>query len=815
MFTLNMEQKIRDEYQKLQKILPDKYEEIERCLITCTKSEQDLLRYLYGNMPISDVVNYPFSLYLSYAKHGVFLWETGMFSKKIPEDIFLQYVAFHRVNTEEVVPVRQFFYEQVKEIIVETTMEEAVKRINYWCASKASYRASDERTASPLTVYDSGYGRCGEESTFVVSVLRSAGIPARQIYAPRWSHCDDNHAWVEVWCDGTWKFLGGCEPEEILNRGWFTSASSRAMLLHTRFFGNLCNQEKKKEITGGSFVKELNQSQRYADVKKVQIEVQDSAGKLLKDALVQVQVLNYSQFCTIAECKTDKEGKCEIFLGQGSARFLCWQDGKTAEEIVNIKDTQKVVLQLQKTTVNERWENFIFYAPSDSEKNATILTKEQKVDGKQKLALAEKFRRGEKAKLNEQEIEKWKKVDAKEQLKQALWNALSQKDHFDFKSNILEEHLKEAAKYEGNYPKDVYEKYLLAPRIEYETLTAYRRSICNYFTEEQKYVFIKDPKEIWKFIESHVHAVKREYDSLITLPVFCLESGMGNDRSKAILFVAICRSLGIPARLNQINGTKEYYKEEQFCKVEDCEEETSTLKLYFSTGDRWDYEENFAIMYRKCGKDQKLLLENVFDGMELKVIPGEYEVVTQNRLPNGNIYGRSIKVLLRKNENTTLQLEKYPARVKDMLEKIPLPSFKMKNLDGIEILFPQVNRKKKQIFLWLEEGKEPTEHILNEMVDKKQEFENEEIQISFVLNNRKAFSDQNIKRALEHISGIEKYISDVEEDCAILGRRMYVDPERLPLGIIIDQSGYGVYAASGYNVGTADMFLRVLKEIDE
>ena len=79
-------------------------------------------------------------------------------------------------------------------------MKEAVIELNYWCSSKVTYRTTDNRTASPITVYNNTYGRCGEESTFAVSVFRSVGIPARQVYVPLWSHCDDNHAWVEVWC---------------------------------------------------------------------------------------------------------------------------------------------------------------------------------------------------------------------------------------------------------------------------------------------------------------------------------------------------------------------------------------------------------------------------------------------------------------------------------------------------------------------------------------------------------------------------------------------------------------------------------------
>lgn len=66
------------------------------------------------------------------------------------------------------------------------------------------------------------YGRCGEESTFTVAALRSVGIPARQVYTPRWAHTDDNHAWVER-ADGEWYFFGACEPEPVLNLGWFNA----------------------------------------------------------------------------------------------------------------------------------------------------------------------------------------------------------------------------------------------------------------------------------------------------------------------------------------------------------------------------------------------------------------------------------------------------------------------------------------------------------------------------------------------------------------------------------------------------------------
>ena len=113
---------------------------------------------------------------------------------------------------------------------------EAALAVNRWCARQMTYETTDTRSMNPVTCYFCGLGRCGEESTFGVTALRSVGIPARQIYVPWWSHCDDNHAWVEVYVEEIGIFWGHVNPEPILDRGWFNSAASRAMLVCSRTF---------------------------------------------------------------------------------------------------------------------------------------------------------------------------------------------------------------------------------------------------------------------------------------------------------------------------------------------------------------------------------------------------------------------------------------------------------------------------------------------------------------------------------------------------------------------------------------------------
>ena len=197
---------------------------LERQLSALSPDCALLTRWCYSASPVSDWANYEFSLFRACAEHALRLREQSPLARELPEPLFLNYVLHPRVNEEELCDCRGFFYAQLRGRIEGLSAREAILAINEWNAEQVCYRATDERTISALGAWRSGFGRCGEESTFAVNVLRAAGIPARQVYTPRWAHCDDNHAWVEAYCGGAWHFFGACEPEEALDRGWFTGA---------------------------------------------------------------------------------------------------------------------------------------------------------------------------------------------------------------------------------------------------------------------------------------------------------------------------------------------------------------------------------------------------------------------------------------------------------------------------------------------------------------------------------------------------------------------------------------------------------------
>lgn len=280
------------------------------------------MEFLRDHLPDSDLDCYPFPLFLRFARHALALREQAPWCGALEWEIFAHYVLFPRVNDEDLSFHRRLFHRSLWPRVRDLPgAGQQVLEVNRWCCEHASYQAQDERTASPLTVYRCGSGRCGEESAFLVSALRSVGIAARQVYAPRWAHCGDNHAWVEALCDGTWHFLGACEPEPVLDRGWFNTAASRAVLVHSRLFGPGSSPLHGEPLGRDGGVYWYNQTPRYAQTRTVTLRAL-AQGRPAAGARIEVQLLNDGFFHTIAVLTAGEDGCAQAELGLGSVHVL-------------------------------------------------------------------------------------------------------------------------------------------------------------------------------------------------------------------------------------------------------------------------------------------------------------------------------------------------------------------------------------------------------------------------------------------------------------------------------------------------------------
>ena len=834
----------------------------QRCLLFGQKEKQirsfvedskyrKELEYLYASMPLSDAVNYPPELFEGFAAHGHFLRENVDWCRELSEELYLNQVLFHRVNDEEISECRELFYKKLWPLVQGKSMEEAAKIINYWCLEQATYRLTDERTASAETVLRCSFGRCGEESMFTVNALRSVGIPARQVYAPKWPHCDDNHAWVELFCNGRWQYLGACEPEESLNRGWFMAAASRAMLVHSRTFGPVMMQEEL--ISGDGCMSLWNQLPRYADSKKLTVTVLEN-DLPLPGVTVRCELLNYAEFAPISRQITNEKGQIFLTTGLGDLHLHCVKDGRFLTCKIDLREESEIIIDFAAAklceTEDRQGVDFDMQPPTDNmnylhpQSEEVKLLRQKKFDeavakrhqkeaayldvqaGEQLLLQrgwsAENAKRG--AKLlagsygNEQELLTFLSGDRID-LKLSLLEVLTEKDRYDCKVEVLQEAYDGALNFEADCPRELFVPYLMNPRIGREILKPWRNALLQKFTEEEKVSFIADPTSISKWIKNNIlHQPQQEHPDLLTTPLALVLSKNGNQRSQDILFVAICRSLGIPARLAPDDQRPQFWDKKNELFVDGAPKQEGKLlefRLETEEMEPWIYSQNWSLARLEQGEYVTLDLSNerwVDNRLSLQLMPGQYRLLTCKRMPTGALFAKEYRFEL-KQDGDSLSISQRKAKLTDLLSDKPIPDFSLYTAEGEACSMEELCADRANLFLWLEEGKEPTEHILNEMEDLRDGFSGLDANIFFVLKSKGALKDARIHRALENIAGIQVLYDDFRDTMSMLARRMYIDPDKLPIVVLCSKGLNGIYGSSGYNVGLGDLILKIFNEL--
>ena len=844
-------------------------EAVSEQLSACPEGIRELLQFYYGFMPLSDAFTYDFDLFYCYAAHAASLRRTEVRCAALPEEIFLHDVAWYRINSEKIVDCRSFFQEQVSPLIQGLDETQAVLAVNYWCASQASYEASDERTQSPLSVYRSGSGRCGEESTFLVSVLRSVGIPARQVYVPRWAHCDDNHAWVEVYVEGTWHFLGACEPEEVLDRGWFTNASTRAVLVYARTF---TDYGVENQIAGrDGCVRFLNVTEHYTETKNLRIRVTDGEDRPISGASVSVEILNMAEFCSVLTLTTGADGTAGLTMGLGDVLVRAWKDGLCAETPVGAEDRE---IRLKLTEAPENMPSgrieLEIRAPKDGVTPWPVPEAAQKAVGRARLKEADTARERKlsafreeaaraaesypdeadiflRARGNVAGLKKFLDGEDWKQERKELLHSLSDKDFRDLDPEILQEQLRQlaplspdvqqrmesGAQTDSASGREVFVRCCLCPRIGMEELTAFAPAVKEFFSGQERAAFRKRPECIWEWEQAHLKYLPSEdYDTLKITPPAALRGLWADETGKRTLFVAICRTLGIPARLNPVTGQAEYLTGNEWREVSgeagaagDGPEEAVTdrshsdsasarLLLLTSPEDPWSYAQTWSIGRLSGMGYETLNYEGIHPEngrMELRLKSGIYRLITTNRMPGGSQYASIICFHLKEGEERTLEMKLHRPELKDLLVKNPLPAFTLQDGGGNTVDSASLLNGAKSLLIFVEEGKEPTEHVLNELPAEKERMERLSCRLILVADSTASLENPLLNRTADVFETAEVYFDEGLENAEPVARRMYVAPDLLPLLVAVDEQGCGIYACSGYHVGSVGLALKLLE----
>lgn len=558
-----------------------------------TKEEDQAMKFLFAYMPLSDLADYSSEFMQANVRKSLLTRKEMAWGSQIPEEEFLHFVLPLRVNNENLDSFRLVYYEEIKARIKGLGMKEAALEINHWCHEKVNYRGTDSRTSAPMSTISKTFGRCGEESTFTVSAMRTAGIPARQVYTPRWAHTDDNHAWVEVWIDGSWHFMGACEPDTDLDRGWFSEPSQRTMLIHTRTYGRYFGPEEV--LNNEDRFSELNLTARYAKTKKVTILVSGANGKPIEKAKVEFKLYNYAEFYPIATTLTDKNGVTGMTTGLGDLLVWASKDGKFDYKNMVVADTDTLRLTIGSNQVAPHYEAHDLVPPKALKPILPAGEKEQKINGR-RLAQEDSIRNNTMATFKDTA---WIRNFAKEQglptdslmrifrLSYGNWkemityleqnkstqrkmmlrltNVIAAKDLSDTKASVLTDHLQQAMAIEK--PEDVtsdhFVNYVLSPRVDLEILAPWRSFLAQKMGLDLGVASRQNINALINWIQTYIRvdplANKHSRAPLTPIGVYNLRAA--DPLSRDIFFVATCRTFGIPARLNPETRVPEYFKD--------------------------------------------------------------------------------------------------------------------------------------------------------------------------------------------------------------------------------------------------------------
>ncbi|MBQ9474507.1 MAG: transglutaminase domain-containing protein [Bacteroidales bacterium] len=631
-------------------------------------SEREAMEFLYAYMPYCDMADYDANFFLNQVRTAFEARKTMPWGDSVPEDIFRHFVLVYRVNNENLDTARMLFYRELKPRLEGLSMEQAALEVNHWCHEHVAYRASDGRTSSPLATMRTALGRCGEESTFTVTALRSVGIPARQCYTPRWAHCDDNHAWVEVYVGGEWKYLGACEPEPRLNMAWFTIAASRCMMVHTKAFGRYKGDEEVVRRTG--LYSELNLLNHYAPTRRVTATVCDSNGKPMAGARVEFKQYNYSEYYTLAAYNTDAEGKASLTTGLGD--LLVWAtDGvRTAFCKVDVRRDSTVILTLGNELPTEPVTFEI--TPPEATANPTTATAEEVTENSRRLAFEDSLRAAytstfhtgsdcqpvRKSEGNWQQIEQFisSHPDALDYLA-----TFSDKDMRDISASVLEAHLTSAHDY-PDIPYKEYAKGIMPARVSNEMVRPYRKEL-------SKFKVIEIDQLIdWTLINIAVDDTGNYYNCPIS-PVGVYRLRHADAHSRDIFFVAACRIAGIPAWLDNATNIIYVYSEGQWRIVQlsgnstqENAAATATLTLTYSgtQPEKPLYWPHFSLSVVEDGSLRSFDFEDdprmISFPATLELPAGTYCLSTGNRYPDGSVRSRLQFFTLAEGSSQTLPI---------------------------------------------------------------------------------------------------------------------------------------------------------------
>ena len=352
------------------------------------------------------------------------------------------------------------------------------------------------------------------------------------------------------------------------------------MLMHTKVFGRYEGKEEVMSVTPN--YTEINVIDNYAPTAQAKVKVTDGQGNPVSGAQVEFKLYNYAEFYTVATKQTDADGTCALTAGKGDMLVWASKDGKFGFAKLSFGKDNELTVALDKTPGDNCIIDFDVVPPTESA-DLPAVTAEQRAENNRRLAHEDSIRNAYVATFMSEDsarrLAKQYKLDADVVAKILAASRGNHKVIADFITRLRSEDSRKGGidllqQISAKDLRDVslevlienmlshvrtsavnFRKYVRNPRISNEMLTPYKTFFDKVISQETEQIYLEEPAKLIAWVAENIRVEKDcNLGGPAISPAGVWKARVADAHSRDIFFVAMARSMGMPARIDEVTG---------------------------------------------------------------------------------------------------------------------------------------------------------------------------------------------------------------------------------------------------------------------
>lgn len=437
---------------------------------------------------------------------------------------------------------------------------------------------------------------------------------------------------------------------------------------------------------------------------------------------------------------------------------------------------------------------------------------------------------------NWMEIEKFLRETPAEKRAQAmaLLDVVSAKDLRDTPASVLTDHLNNTPAVQSEW----FNEYIMNPRVANEFLTPYKSFFAANIEPSLAKQAIENPQALVDWVKNNVSINDAlNAQRIPIMPMGVWKSRIADKGSRNIFFVAVARSLGIPARIEPVARKIQYFKDNAWvdvdfeAAVQTTAKQGKVIASYQPIKALQDpkYYSHFTIakvlpngtlqtLNFERGGNVDMGLGDTWSGLlkkPLSMDEGNYMLVTGTRMANGSVLAEIEFFNVEADKTTPIQLEMRES--KDEIQVIGNfnSENKFKRADnGEETSLLATTGRGYYIVALLGSRQEPTNHAMRDIAAVKKELEDWGRGIVLLFPDEKGYKNFDPKE-FGDLPDTITYGLDI--DGAIqkeMATAMKLqNANTLPIFLIADTFNRVVFVSQGYTIGLGEQLMKVIHKL--